>query len=299
MASSSLSRSIQLATQNLWRNKLVTAATVLIMALILFIFNVIFTVNTIAQEAIGELKSKVDLILYLEDDADPLVVNQLMKDVEAFPESMEVTYTSKDDALEGLLEKYDNELNPFANDSLDNPLPASLQIITQTPEDHEIILTYIEQANYDELILNVESNRENRQIANNLLKVTDFSEKLLLGIILTFILGSLLIVANAIYMTIFHRKKEIQIMQIVGADLNFIRSPFLIEGAIYGILSVIISMVLLILFVNRVDLSQITFINAEPNYHFLFWTQGLVAIVIGMLSSHLALRYYMKNNRAL
>lgn len=291
---SSLRRSIQMASQNLWRNKLLTSATVLIMALILFIFNVIFTVNLIAQSTITELKSKVDLILYLQDDADPLIVNQLQNELRAFPETQDILYTSKEDALEGLLAKYSDEINPFADSQLENPLPSSLQIITEHPEDHEIILSYLKQANYESLILDVESNRENQQIASNLLKVTDFSEKLLLGIILTFILGSLLIVANAIAMTIFHRKKEIHIMKIVGANLNFIRSPFLIEGAIYGIMSVILSMGLLILFVKNIDLTQIGFLSNGINYSLLFISQFIICAIIGMVSSHIALRYYLK-----
>jgi cell division transport system permease protein len=291
---SSLRRSIQMATQNLWRNKLLTSATVLIMALILFIFNVIFTVNLIAQSTITELKSKVDLILYLQDDADPLIVNQLQNELRAFPETQDILYTSKEDALKGLLSKYSDEINPFADSQLENPLPSSLQIITEQPEDHEIILSYLEQANYESLILDVESNRENQQIAANLLKVTDFSEKLLLGIIFTFILGSLLIVANAIAMTIFHRKKEIHIMKIVGANLNFIRSPFLIEGAIYGIMSVILSMGLLVLFIKNIDLTQIGFLSNGINYSLLFISQFIICAIIGMVSSHIALRYYLK-----
>ena len=297
--STSLQRSFQLAIQNLWRNKLVTGATILIMTLILLIFNIIFTVNVIAHDAITELKGKVDLILYLKDDTDPLTINRLLKELEAFPETKTITYTSKDEALAGLLDKYSADLNPFTDTNLDNPLPASIQIITEKPEDHEVILTYLEQANYENLVMDVESNRENQQIATTLLKVTRFSEKLLLGIILTFIIGSLLIVANAITMTIFHRKKEIQIMQIVGANLNFIRAPFLIEGAFYGVLSVFLSMGLLLGFIQSIDLSQITFLTGNLNYTLLFITQILIGALIGMTSSHFALHYYLKHNNQL
>lgn len=291
---SSLQRSLNLALQNLWRNKLVTGATLLVMTLILLIFNIIFTVNSIARDAITELKRKVDLILYLKDEADPLIVNKLTLDLKAFPETKNIVYTSKDQALEGLLNKYSQDLNPFTNSTIKNPLPASLQIITEKPEDHEVILSYLEQADYENLVLDVESNRENQQIAANLLKVTRFSEKLLLGIILTFVLGSLLIVTNAITMTIFHRKKEIQIMQMVGANLNFIRAPFLIEGAVYGVFSVLLSMGLLLGFVQSIDLSQITFLSGNLNYGLLFLIQIIVCAAIGIVSSHLALHHYLK-----
>lgn len=287
-------RSLPLALQNLWRNKLMTGATLLIMALILFTFNVIFTVNFLARETIRELKTKVDMILYLQDNADPLLVNKLTQELEAFPETVEVRYTSKDQALEGLLDKYTGTLEAFTSGTLDNPLPASLQIITQKPEDHDVILTYLEQADTNALVLDVESNRENQQIATNFIKVTRFTEKLLLGIVITFILGSLLIVANAVTMTLFHRKKEIQIMHMVGAELNFIRAPFLIEGAVYGALSALIAMSLLVVFVRNVDFSQVSFLKQDLPYLSLLGIQILLSAGTGMLSSHLTLNHYLK-----
>ncbi|MFA6436157.1 MAG: permease-like cell division protein FtsX, partial [Candidatus Gracilibacteria bacterium] len=236
-----LSRSLHLALDNLFRNKFLTFGTVLVMALILFIFNIIFSVNSLAQNAIQDLKAKVDLILYLEDNADSLRVNQLVKDLDTFPETTTVTYTSKEQALQDFLEKYSEEMNPFSTYDLENPLPASIQIITQSPEDHETILTYLAQEGYNDLLLDTESRAENAQIVDNLLKVTDFSQKILLGIVIAFILGSTLIIANVIQVTIFHRKREIKIMRLVGAGINFIRSPFMIEGAIYGMSSVVLS----------------------------------------------------------
>ena len=296
MLSSSFSRSLHLALDNLSRNKFLTLATVLVMALILFIFNIIFSVNLLAQNAIQDLKSKVDLILYLEDNADSLRVNQLVKDLDAFPETTTVTYTSKEQALQDFLDKYSEDMNPFATYDLENPLPASIQIITQTPEDHETILTYLAQEGYNDLLLDTESRAENAQIVDNLLRVTDFSQKVLLGIVIAFILGSILIIANVIQVTIFHRKREIQIMRLVGAGINFIRSPFMIEGAIYGLSSVVISFGLFLLFDVLVDLSSITFSSGEIHYAPLLLLQIAAGLFLGVLSSLLAINHYLKKD---
>ena len=148
-----LKRNLKLAMDNLWRNKLLTSATILIMALILFIFNIIFTVNVVANKAIENLEAKVDLIIYLNDAADPLLINQLIQDLEAFPETKDVTYLSKEEALQSLLDKYSDDVNPFSAYDLENPLPASIQVITEKPEDHETLLSYIEQSSYASLFL--------------------------------------------------------------------------------------------------------------------------------------------------
>lgn len=293
----SLLRNIQLALDNLWRNKLLTLATVLIMGLILFIFNIIFTVNVLSKEAIHNLEDKVDLIIYLQDNADTLLVNQLVQDLSAFPETETVTYISKDEALVSLLDKYADDVNPFTQYDLENPLPASIQVITEKPEDHETLLAYIEQSSFGNLFLEIESNQENREIVENLIQITAFTEKLLYGILLAFLIGSAMIIANAIHLTIFSRKKEIDIMRLVGASYSFIRSPFLIEGAFYGISAVIIGMVLLLLFVQNLELMNISFLSIQIPYFRLVLFQLILSLLMGMGSSWIATNYYFKHSK--
>jgi len=292
-STTSLKRSWRLALQNLWRNKLLTSVTVLIMALILFIFNVVLTVNMVAQDAIQNLKSKVDIILYLADDADPLRLNQLKQELQALHETAQITHITKEQALQGLLDKYPENLNPFTDDQLENPLPASLQVITHQPENHATLLTYLNQSEYADLFLNVESSDDNQLIVQNLINITSFSEKLLLGVLLAFILGSILIITNAIHVTIFNRKQEIQVMQMVGAPRQFIQAPFLIEGTIYGILSVILSMILLWGFINLIDFSRIGSSGQLP-FTMIFISQVIASALLGMSSSSLALHRYLK-----
>lgn len=288
--------SLTLAFQNLWRNKLLTAATVLIMGLILFIFNVMFSVNWVARSAIAELESKVDLTLYLKDDADPLLVNQLTQDLKTFPETIEIRFTSKDDALTQLLAQYPDDLNPFQNSTLENPLPSSLQIITQKPSDHDVILAYLDQSPHKNLLLNTQSSKENRDIVDRLLLITGFTEKILFGIVATFILGSVLIIANAIHMTIFTRRHEIQVMQVVGATQRFIRAPFIIEGAFYGVSSVALGLILLVVFLVSLQLNKIPFLNLDLPYTGLIALELLFSMGVGMVSSVLAVHTYLKKN---
>ena len=288
--------SLTLAFQNLWRNKLLTAATVLIMGLILFIFNVMFSVNWVARSAIAELESKVDLTLYLKDDADPLLVNQLTQDLKTFPETVEVRFTSKDDALTQLLAQYPDDLNPFQNSTLENPLPSSLQIITQKPSDHDVILAYLDQSPHKNLLINTQSSKENRDIVERLLLITSFTEKILFGIVATFILGSVLIIANAIHMTIFTRRHEIQVMQVVGATQRFIRAPFIVEGAFYGVSSVALGLILLVVFLVSLQLNKIPFLNLDLPYTGLIALELLFSMGVGMVSSVLAVHTYLKKN---
>ncbi len=287
-----------MAIDSLWRNKLLTVATIAVMGLILFIFNVIFMVNVLANQAIDSLESKVDMIFYLEDDADSLVVNQLVQELASLPEIETATYITKEAALQTLLEKYEEsgESDPFSTYGIANPLPASIHITTFQAEDQETIMNYLLQTHYDTILMDIESNEENRQIVQNLIQVTTFTRKLLLGIIVTFLLGSTMIIANAIHITIFNRKKEINIMHLVGATPNFIRSPFLIEGAIYGLCSALIGVLLLMAFSTTLDLSNFTYLTLNIHYLSLFITQAFLSMLLGMISSSLATRFYLKHH---
>lgn len=255
--------------------------------------------NILATQAIDDLGEKVDLILYLQPDADTLLITQLTEELKAFPETITVSYTSREEALESLLEKYSDQIDPFSEYNLENPLPSSLQIITEDPEDHETIMAYLEQSTYKTLLLDIESNQDNQQIVNNLIQVTQFSEKILMGIIITFLIGSGLIITNAIHMTIFSRKKEIQIMRLVGANLNFIRSPFLIEGGFYGAMAVIISLALLIGFMQNLDLTQLSYLTVDIKYGRLFLFEIISGVAVGMTSSWMATHYYLKKTATL
>ncbi len=132
-----------------------------------------------------------------------------------------------------------------------------------------------------------------------LLLITGFTEKILFGIVATFILGSVLIIANAIHMTIFTRRHEIQVMQVVGATRRFIRAPFIIEGAFYGVSSVVLGLLLLGVFFISLQLHKIPFINLELPYGGLLGFELLFSMGVGMVSSVLAVHTYLKTDKAL
>lgn len=267
------------------------------MSMILFIFNVIFTINVLIQGSIENLKSKVDLMIYLKEDADILLVNQLVDDLESLPEIKEVKQISKEEALASLLEKYSTSMDYFQANELENPLPSSIQILTETPQDHEAILEWLEKSSYQPLLLNIESNQENEEIGKRLITITDFTQKLLLGILLTFLLGSTLIMANTIHMNILQKKHEIEVMRLVGAPLGFIRAPFMMEGGMYGICAVIASMILLVIFKTTFELDQAGFVELDIRYGRLFVLELLTTAVIGIMSSFIALHPLMQKQK--
>lgn len=266
------------------------------LGLILFILNVILVLNVLTQGSLDELAQKIDLIVYLTDSADVYQVNQLTNDLKTQPEVLKVEYTSKDDALKEFLALYPDQSDPFSQYGIPNPLPGNLRIVTKSPEDHDTILAYMKASPYAPLLLDSESSGENQEIASRLLSLTQFTQTLIFGVILTFIFGSILMVMNAIHLSIYTRKTEIQIMQLVGARPGMIYAPFLIEGASYAVLAVVVSLFLLLLFLAGTHLTSYLSWNASVNPLTLLTLELLGSITVGLAASFLATRTYLKRS---
>ena len=289
-----LKRLAKISLQNIGRNLLLSVATAVMMGLILFIFNVIMVLNVLTEATIDKVGQKVDLILYLKDDTTEYDISQMLTDIKTLSEVKSVAYTSKDEALKKFLSEYPEKADPFTNYGIANPLPANLKIITGKPEDHDIVTSHIKASPYGKFMENVESANENQEIIARLVSVTGFIQKLIFGVIITFIFGSLLIIINAIHLSIFTRKTEIQIMQLVGANPNMIRFPFIFEGIVYSLIAVFFSFSLLSIFMEGSQLSGIAAFSENFHPWILFISELIGSIVIGIISSMVALNYYLK-----
>lgn len=294
-----IKRLSRISLQNVGRNLLLSVATTVMMGLILFIFNVIMVLNTLTQSTLDDLAEKIDLIIYVNDVSSVYEVNNLVKEVEALPVVKEVEYTSSDQALEEFISLYPDKSDPFTVYGIENPLPANIRVVTETPDQHEMVLTYLEESPYADLLLDVESSGENQVIAARLLNVTNFTQKLIIGVVVTFIFGSLLMIMNAIHLSIFTRKTEIQIMQLVGARYSMIQLPFLFEGGFYSLISVFFSFFLLMFFLEGTSLSDYLSFQSYWSPVWLFVAEIGVSVAVGVLSSLAATYFYLKRTLVL
>lgn len=292
----SFRRLVQLSFQSLHRNLLLTVATTIMMGLILFIFNVIMALNILTQNSLDELAKKVDLIVYLTEDASLYEVTQLVNEIQGNPNVVDIEYTSKDTALENFMAQYPDQSDPFTKYNLENPFPGSLRIVTSDPSQHQEVLDQITGSSYSDLMLSTESTKENQEIVERLLNVTDFTRKLILGVVISFLIGSLVMGMNAIHLSIYTRKTEIQIMQLVGARPLMIYAPFLLEGAVYSLFALMFSGVLLILFLKGTELLPYLQFESAGTPLLLAGAEALLCIFVGISASTLAVKLYLKRS---
>lgn len=281
------------ALSNIRRNAFLSGATITVIALIILSFNIILSINKVSNEVIEELSKKVDIILYLKDEKEFNDIEGLIDELKSFPSVKEAIYTSKENAFKEFLEKNPLQENPLTKFGIQNAFPASIQIFTNSAEAHQDIVSYLKNSQFKELYENIESDEQSQKIAEKLIHISTVTKRVLFGVTVAFVLGGIIIVLNSISLNIYSRRKEIQIMQFVGASARFIRLPFVIEGAIYGISGVVLNIFFFLIFKNII-------LSGEEIGRFLsqwalsgtLFLEAIISVLIGICSSQIAIHRY-------
>jgi len=274
------------------------------MGIIIFIFNIILAINFITETSIQSLSEKVDLTLYLKDNVTNTQVEKIIGETKLLNGVVNVEYTSKEEALRKIKASYPNIYESFEKYDLKNPLPASISIRTKSPDYHQSIEDFFKGSNLSTHITNISNNEQNSDqeksiissVAKNLKKITDISHQIIFWLIIIFITGGTLIMFNTIQMTIHDRRKEINIMRLVGAKISFIHLPFIIEAIIYAIAAVLFNIILLSILSNQISIDGISLqaFSKNLNLSSLLIFELIITIILAICSSTLAVHNYLK-----
>lgn len=278
---------------NLRRNRFLALASILSIALILMIFNVLLTVNSITKDQIQNLSNKINLNIYIQNNVTDNDINQVQEFLTRLPEVDEVKKISKQVALEKIQEQYPENSDFLKEFNIENPLPNTLQVKTKNLEDKDKVVGILQQSEFADLIFKSESKNEyNRTIGvviNNLINIRDFSFQIILWVMITFVIAGSLIMFNAIRTTLFTRRSEIQIMQFVGATFKKIMLPFIAEGILIGVFGFLLNLALLGILNGFLPFSSFTaFTNP-----FVLVFELIIASSIGMLTSAYVVHKYL------
>lgn len=299
-----LEKSLKLSLSNIWRNKLLSVATIFVIGVIIFTFNIILAINLITQNALSDLSKKIDITVYIKESTTEDQVQKLISELQNFKEVEKVTYTSKEDALKQIKTTHPDISLSFEKYNLGNPLPASINITTKDPKYHKAVADFLAQDQYRIYLTNVitANSKENNvvisSVSKNLLKLSDFTHQVVFWLIITFVLGGILIILNALQITIFNRKHEISIMKLVGASHWFIRSPFIIEAIIYGTMAVLLSFLMLIILTQQIQIQDTSLWQyySKINFFKVFALELIVTIILSITSSLIATYEYLKKD---
>lgn len=211
------------------RSPLLTTLSAAMIGLSLFIIGLFGIGAHNIRKVLDEIESRVEIIAYLHDGVREDAARLMLVEINAFPEVEEASYVSAAEALERA--RREDPVN-FANIEV-NPLPASIEVrllpgnrspdIVESVADRITGYPFVEDLNYGKEW--VERIYLLRRIAGATALVVGGA----------FAAVAILIIGTAIRMAIFARRDEIEIMRLVGATNSFIRTPFLLEGLLTGL----------------------------------------------------------------
>lgn len=300
-------RIIKAGAQNFIRNVTLAVAAMAVMVITLSIVLISLVANATFTNTVKQITDKIDISVYLKDSITAERKDQLVDDLKKISNVKEVSYISKEDALENYKKQNANNLDLLiAISQTDNPLPATIRIKPYDPNKIQDIKNYLEKTDIKALQSDETSYSGDRKEAiDKISKATVFFRRAGFAAVVVFAAVSMLIIFNTIRMTIFNRRDELTIMRLLGASSWYIRGPFVVETIIYGVVAGVISVVLCnALFVlsssafNASSLGLLDIQYASDYFRQHFWLILTVQITIGMLigaaSSIIATRRYLK-----
>jgi cell division transport system permease protein len=231
------------AIRSMRGNVAVSVAATVTVLIAVFILGAFIPSFLYVQSTVDSQKSRVDIKAYISDSAKVAQVNALQDKIEALQRQglvREFTYINKDEALQELRSRLkDPSITEFLSS---NPTPANFRIKPVEAERAPDVIAAIQSQPAIDPDLGVSYGKET---TDKLLKVARFIQWAGLVLITILLVASVLLIGNTIRLSIFARRREVEVMKLVGATNWFIRWPFVIEGIICGLVGAVLSVGLL------------------------------------------------------
>jgi cell division transport system permease protein len=224
------------AAQGFWRNPVMSLASTFTVGLMLLLFAFFLATDRGLQAAVSVLESKVELALFVEDDARVSDVLALKARIEADPAVSRVDYVTKEQAMARLVDIAAKRPDIQIVDSSSNPLQGSLEIKLAHAQDATRVAAALRAEVGNGVVTDVV---DNPQVVDKLLTITRVLSIGGVVVLAMMLVVALFVIVNTIRIAVHARRDEIEIMKLVGATDWFVRWPFILEGMLVGTLGAV------------------------------------------------------------
>ena len=299
----SLKRILKFSWVGFLRNKALVVEVIFVITISISLITCLFLSQGLSEFLINYLQDKADISVYFNQNTSEQEIVKVEEALYQFSNEIEsVEYISQEKALQIFTETHKND--PDSLEALeqvgDNPFLPSLVIKAHDPIYYVQISNYLNQDSFKDVINKIPY-YDNKMVVDRLSAITDTIKTI--TIVLGLILGLLavLITFNTIKLTIFASKDEISTMRLVGASNWFIKGPFVIQGILYGVISILIVdilfFILLIFFSPKLQIffsgfNLFHYFQAE--YGSLFLIQITFVGIVSIVSTLLVLNKHLK-----
>ncbi|HKM22800.1 MAG TPA: permease-like cell division protein FtsX [Lachnospiraceae bacterium] len=298
MRISTLAYTFKQGFKNIFRNKIFSLASIATIAACVFLFGLFYSVVVNFQHMVTEAQSGVAITVFFDEEISDERIKEIGEEIQSRAEVSQVTYISADEAWDSFKTDY---LGEYADGYAgDNPL--------ETMSNYEVHMKDVsKQASLVQYVESLEGVRVvNRSdiTADALSNVNVLIGYVSAGIIFILLAVSIFLISNTVAMGIAVRKEEISIMKLIGATDFVVRSPFVIEGIIIGIIGSLLPLVAVYYIYNNViayasekfailsDLLK--FLSVEAVFSTLIPIAVAMGVGIGFFGSFSTVRKHLK-----
>ena len=294
-----LGRSIRDAFKSVIRNFSLSLASISCITITLIIVAIAIMASFNVQNFTKEIEKDLTIVIFLNNDATEEDVTSVEQRLRKIPnvDKKSITFESKQEVKEDMQkesEVFDTVLDEW--DDSESPLKDTFQVKVKNVENIALTAKKIEK------IDQVNTVRYGEGMVDKMITAFSSIEKVTCEIVIALVVVTIFLIINTIKLTISARRREIGIMRLVGASNFTIKTPFIIEGMILGLLGSIVPIIFTtygyLAFYNHFDgylfTQLIQLIKPEP---FIYSTAGIVVIIgilVGMVGSAGAVRKYLK-----
>lgn len=230
------------AFRSLFRNRLLTLATVSTVCICVLILGMAVLITANASNFMRHLESDVEIVAFVDKSLTPSRVKDLREEISSIPGIEEIRFVSREEGFKKLQQKMGNE--NLKETVGQNPLPDTYEIKAKDPHEVPKIAKRIEK------IDGIYKVKYGQGIVEKLFEVTRWVRIVSIAIIVLLALGAVFLIATTVRLAIFSRRKEIYLMKLIGATDWFIRWPFFIEGLVLGTAGALVAVGILALAYN-------------------------------------------------
>ena len=283
--------------RNIWVNRMLSLATIVVLISCLIIVGSGSLIFLNINAVLDLIEGQNVVMVYVNDDADDYMTQTLGVQLQAHTNVLEVEFVPREEAFARQLEAYGDKANLLEGLSPDI-LPDAYKV---TVKDLEFFDETVAEIKGYENVLRI---KENSDLAGKLASIRNAVTYISVGIVAILFFVSLFIVSNTIRITIYNRRLEISIMKAVGATNAFIRWPFMVEGILLGLFSAILGLgiqygvysIASIWLGNMLSMLGGEAVNFLDYVWVIFGIFAFIGIVIGSFGSIISLNKYLKEH---
>jgi cell division transport system permease protein len=282
--------------KNLGRNGWMTFASISAVTVTLLLVGVFFVIMMNLNHIANNIEKDVEIRVHVDSAANEQDKNLIGQKIEQISKVDTVTFSPKEKELTNLIKDMGESGKSFKLFEQDNPLRDVYVVKTKSPKDVIKVAKEIEGYNY------VQSVKYGQGYVEKMFDVVSVARNIGIVLILGLLFTAMFLISNTIKITIVARRKEIEIMRLVGATNSFIRWPFFLEGLWLGVLGAIVPIgIISVLYYYIFDLVSpkidVKFVELLPLSPFIYQISAILLLLgalIGVWGSLMSVRKFLR-----